>query len=102
MLVWALDRLSREGASAILNLVNTFKLHGVAVVSYAEAWTEAPGAIGELLYAISGLGVAKMESERRSERTKAGLARVRAAGKVLGRPLGSKDKRKRRNYESHH
>jgi putative DNA-invertase from lambdoid prophage Rac len=34
VLVWALDRLSREGAAAILNLVNTFKVYGVQVISY--------------------------------------------------------------------
>jgi len=99
VLVWALDRLSREGAAAILNLVNTFKAYGVRVISYQESWTEAPGAIGEVLYAIAGW-VAKMESERRSERTKAGLARAIAGGKRLGRPAGSKDggKRKRTGY----
>ena len=95
VLVWALDRLSREGSAAILNLVNNFKLYGVKVISYQEIWTEAPGEIGEILYAIAGW-VARMESQRRSERTKAGLARVRAQGKCLGRPPGSKDKRKRR------
>lgn len=36
-----------------------------------------------------------MESQRKSERTKAGLARVVAQGKRLGRPQGSKDRRKR-------
>jgi len=99
VLMWALDRLSREGAAAILNLVNTFKAYGVRVISYQESWTEAPGAIGEVLYAIAGW-VAKMESERRSERTKAGLARAIASGKRLGRPAGSKDggKRKRTGY----
>jgi len=99
VLVWALDRLSREGAAAILNLVNTFKAYGVRVISYQESWTEAPGAIGEVLYAIAGW-VAKMESEQRSERTKAGLARAIASGKRLGRPTGSKDggKRKRTGY----
>ncbi|MBU2536467.1 MAG: hypothetical protein KKD83_09940 [Chloroflexi bacterium] len=40
-----------------------------------------------------------MESQRRSERTKAGLARVKAQGKCLGRPPGSKDKRKRRRRQ---
>ena len=35
-----------------------------------------------------------MESQRRSERTEAGLARAVAQGKKLGRPKGSKDKRK--------
>ncbi len=37
-----------------------------------------------------------MESQRRSERMKAGLARVRKQGKVLGRSQGSKDKGKRK------
>lgn len=95
LLVWSLDRLSREGSLAILSLVNSLKIYGVKVLSYQESWTEAPGEIGELLYALTGW-VAQMESRRRSERTRAGLARVKAQGKRLGRPQGSKDKRKRK------
>ena len=38
--------------------------------------------------------VARMESQRRSEKTKAGLARIKAQGRILGRPKGSKDKNK--------
>jgi len=37
-----------------------------------------------------------MESKRRSERTKAGLERAKREGKKLGRPEGSKDKKKRK------
>jgi putative DNA-invertase from lambdoid prophage Rac len=95
VLVWALDRLSREGPLAILTLVNRLKICGVRVLSYQESWTEAPGELGELLFAIAGW-VARMESQRRSERTKAGLARIQAKGKKLGRPKGSKDKKKRK------
>lgn len=95
VLVWALDRLSREGALAILSLVQKLSLCGVKVLSYQESWTEAPGELAELLYALTGW-VARMESRRRSERTKAGLARVIKDGKKLGRPPGSKDKRKRK------
>jgi DNA invertase Pin-like site-specific DNA recombinase len=95
VLVWALDRLSREGSLAILQLVSTLKVYGIRVISYQEPWTEAPGELAEVLYAIAGW-VARMESQRRSERTKAGLARVKASGKRLGRPTGSKDKKKRR------
>ena len=94
VLVWALDRLSREGALAILSLVQKLSSCGVKVLSYQESWTEAPGELGELLYALTGW-VARMESQRRSERTKAGLDRVKAQGKRLGRPSGAKDKRKR-------
>jgi len=98
VLVWALDRLSREGALAILSLVSKLSSCGVRVLSYQESWTEAPGELAELLYALTGW-VARMESQRRSERTKAGLARVKAQGKLLGRPRGSKDRRKRKRRQ---
>jgi len=91
VLVWSLDRLSREGALAILSLVHRLAAYGVKVISYQESWTEAPGELGELLYALTGW-VARMESQRRSERTKAGSAKAIARGKRLGRPNGAKDK----------
>jgi putative DNA-invertase from lambdoid prophage Rac len=67
----------------------------VQVLSYQEPWTEAGGELLDLLLAIAGW-VARMESNRRSERTKAGLARAVAQGKRLGRPKGSKDSKKRK------
>ena len=93
-LVWALDRLTREGVAAILNLVDRFKRYGVRVISLQESWTEAPGDMADLLYAITGW-VANFESKRKSERTKAGLQRALAQGRRLGRPKGSRDQRKR-------
>ncbi len=95
VLVWSLDRLTREGPLSILKLVDRFKQMGVKVLSYKESWTAAPGELGDLLYAITGW-VGRFESNRRSEATKAGLARRRAEGKRLGRPPGSKDGRKRK------
>jgi len=56
---------------------------------------ETPSELGELLHAIARW-VARMESQRRSERTKAGLARVVAQEKKLGRPPRSKNRRKRK------
>ena len=78
-----------------MNLVDRFKYFGVKVISLQEPWTDMPGDMGEILYAMAGWA-ARLESQRRSERTKAGLARARAAGKKLGRPKGAKDKHKRR------
>lgn len=95
LLVWALDRLSREGSLAILSLIHRLKTFGVKVISFQESWTEVPGELADILYAIAGW-VARMESQRRSERTKAGLTRIVAQGKKIGRPPGSKDKRKRK------
>jgi len=85
VLVWALDRVSREGPLAILQTVHKFTKRGVTVHSYQEPWTEAGGEMTDLLLAITGW-VAQMESKRRSERTKAGMARARASGKHVGRP----------------
>ena len=79
VLVFALDRLTRQGSAAILNLVNTFAVYGCKVISYNESWTEAPGIAGEIMLAIAGW-VAKQESERKSQNTKAGLAKARANG----------------------
>ena len=105
VIVWALDRLCREGSAAILNRVNTLKSYGVKVISYQESWTEAPGEVGELLYAIVGW-VAQMESQRRSERTKAGIAvkrkqrgKVRKAG-TWGRQNGSTDTKTRKRRKA--
>lgn len=95
VLVWALDRLSRGGALAILSLVHKLGSYGVRVISLQESWTEAPGELAEVLFAITGW-VAQMESKRISERTKAGLARAMAEGRKPGRPPGSKDKHKRK------
>ncbi len=94
LLCWALDRLSREGPLATLEIVHRLGKAGVQVWSLQEPWTEAGGELLDLLLAITGW-VARMESNRRSERTKAGLQRAVSQGKKLGRPLGSRDKKKR-------
>jgi len=94
-LIWALDRLTREGIAKIFELINKFKQHNVQVISLEESWTESTGHMTDLLYAITAR-VAEFESKRRSERTKAGLARAVIEGKQLGRPKGATDKRKRK------
>jgi len=95
LLVWALDRLTREGPLDTLQVVERFAKLGIQVISHKEAWTELAGELRDLLLAIVGW-VAHFESARRSERTKAGLARVRAEGKAIGRQARSKDRRKRK------
>ncbi len=93
-LVWSLDRLCREGVSKVFTIIDKFKSHGVQVVSFCESWTEQAGPMADLLFAIAAW-VAEFESKRLSERTLAGLARARAQGKILGRPAGSVDRKKR-------
>ena len=88
LLVWALDRLTREGIAVILGLVNSLRVYGCKVVSAQESWTETSGPAAELLYSVTAW-VAKFESDRRSERVRAGQARARKQGKKLGRPAGA-------------
>ncbi len=99
-LVWSLDRLTREGIARIFELVNRFKAHNVQVASLQEPWTEQAGPMADLLYAVTAW-VAEFESSRRSERTKAGLERVKRAGGKLGRPAGSRDKKQRKTRGYH-
>jgi DNA invertase Pin-like site-specific DNA recombinase len=92
---WALDRLSRQGPLATLQVVDRLGKAGAQVVSLQEPWLEVSGELRDLLVALTGW-IARMESARRSERTRAGLQRAAAEGKRLGRPPGSKDQKKRR------
>ena len=60
-----------------------------------EPWTDASGEMGELLTAVMAW-VARMESQRRSERVRAGLARCKAQGLPIGRQHGAQDARPRK------
>ena len=97
VVAWSLDRVFREGPQATLEIVSRLGKYGCQVVSLQEPWTEVAGDLLDLLLSIADW-VARMESQRRSERTKAGLVRAMAEGKTLGRPKGSQDKRKRSGY----
>ena len=85
-LVWALDRFSRQGVAATLKLVEDLHRSGVKLWSYQEPFLrESDPAMAELVLSFLAWA-AKQEHVRISERTKAGLERVRANGVRLGRP----------------
>ena len=93
IVVWALDRLSREGMSRTVQLIEMLERMGIAVISYSEPYLDTTNELARniLLAVVSTL--AKAERERISERTKAGLARVKRSGKKLGRPPVASKKR---------
>lgn len=86
ILVWALDRLSREGMLKTVNLIEHLNKIGVDVVSYTEPYLDTTNELAKniLLAVVSTL--AKAEREKISVRTKAGLVRARAQGRRPGRP----------------
>lgn len=85
VVVWALDRFTREGILETFEYVRRLSASGVQFESYTEAHFRTTGPAGELMLAVAAW-IAKQERQRISDRTKAGLARARAAGRIGGRP----------------
>lgn len=86
VLFWALDRLSREGVYKTLEHLNRLETYGIGFRSFTEPYFDSCGVFKDAVIAIMAT-LAKQERIKRAERTKAGLARVRAAGRRLGRPV---------------
>jgi DNA invertase Pin-like site-specific DNA recombinase len=95
LLVWSLDRFSREGMTATVAHLQRLAAHGVAFRSFTEEHLSTENElVRDILLAVLA-SLAKLEREKISQRTKAGLQRARAKGKVLGRPRfsdGDRDK----------
>jgi DNA invertase Pin-like site-specific DNA recombinase len=85
VVVWALDRFTREGVMQTFEHLKKLKGYGVEFESYAEAHFRTTGPAGELMLAISAW-IAQQEHKRIVERVRAGLKRAKAQGKTLGRP----------------
>jgi DNA invertase Pin-like site-specific DNA recombinase len=85
VLFWALDRLSREGVLQTLQYLNRLDSYGVGYRSFTEPYFDSCGVFKDAIIAIMAT-LAKQESVKRSERTRAGLAVARARGSMLGRP----------------
>jgi DNA invertase Pin-like site-specific DNA recombinase len=85
LLFWSLDRLTREGSLPTLLYLERLAANGIKYKSYTEQYIDSLGPFGDAIVAVLA-AVAKQERLRMSERTKAGLARVRAKGVRLGRP----------------
>jgi DNA invertase Pin-like site-specific DNA recombinase len=99
LVVWALDRITRDGAEGALRIIRQFRERGCTVISVKESWLNGTPEVQDVFVAFAGW-MARQESTRRSERIKAGLARRQAEGKPVGRQPGSGDKkpRKRSGY----
>jgi len=96
IMIWALDRFSREGPRNTLNYLEQLKHYRVFLKSMNDSWLDTSDiGAGELIIAILAW-VAKQESRRISERTKEGIKRAKNQGIVVGRPKGSKDSKKRK------
>lgn len=111
ILVWSLDRFSREGIVNTLTYLKRLKKYGISLKSMQETWADTSDeGMGEILISIVAW-LSKQERKRISKHTKRTLDQYkkdieekgyfinRKGKKVyqLGRPKGSKDKGKRNN-----
>jgi len=85
ILVWSLDRFSREGMLSTLSYIKQLKKYKTGLISLKESWLDTDdNGINELLIAVFSW-VAFEERKKISERTKAGLTKLKAQGFKLGR-----------------
>lgn len=75
VLVWALDRFTREGVSETFQHIARLKSYGVEFESYTESHFRTTGPAGELMIAVAAW-IAKQERVRMKERINAGIARA--------------------------
>ncbi len=94
VLFWSLDRFSRSGTLFTLQKLKELENLGISWESYTEQYFNSIGEFKDVVISIMST-LAKIERQKISERTKAGLERAKLSGKKLGRPFGSKDAKKR-------
>src|SRR5215469_7261102 len=85
VLVWSLDRFSREGIAKTFDHLRRLGSYGVKFRSFTESFLDTTAEFGELVAAIFAF-FASFERRRIVERIGAGLERARAQGTTLGRP----------------
>jgi len=85
VLVFALDRFTREGVLKAFEHVERLTAAGVQFRSVTEEHFQTSGPAGELFMAVAAW-MAKQEREQLRSRIRAGMERARAAGQRFGRP----------------
>ena len=91
--ILVVSELSRIGRSTsdVLNTLNILSNKGVEVHFVKQNMKMDKSPMGKMMVAIMS-AFAELERDLISQRTTEGLARVKSEGKVLGRPIGSKNK----------
>jgi DNA invertase Pin-like site-specific DNA recombinase len=86
VLFWALDRFSREGMVPTILHLQRLSSFGVSFHSYTEPHLQTDNELVRNILLATLASLAKVESQKIGERTKAGMARAKKAGKRIGRP----------------
>jgi DNA invertase Pin-like site-specific DNA recombinase len=86
VLFWSLDRFSREGMVPTINHLQRLSAFGVAFHSYTESHLSTDNELVRNILLAVMASLAKIETQKIGERTKAGMARAKANGARIGRP----------------
>jgi DNA invertase Pin-like site-specific DNA recombinase len=85
LLIWSLDRLSREGSRKTVSYLERLESCGVDWHSFTEPYLSSMGVFSDAVISILAT-LGKQERIRIGERTRAGMERVKRQGVRLGRP----------------
>jgi DNA invertase Pin-like site-specific DNA recombinase len=88
VLVWRFDRFARSTKHLVTALYE-FRNLGIDFISFQEN-IDTSSPLGEAIFTIIS-AMSKLECDIISERVKGGLRKVRASGKMLGRPKSEID-----------
>jgi DNA invertase Pin-like site-specific DNA recombinase len=86
VLFWSLDRFSREGMAQTIIHLQRLNSYGVSFHSYTEPHLATDNELVRNILLALLASLAKVEAQKISGRTKAGMARVKAKGIRIGRP----------------
>lgn len=84
ILVWSIDRFSREGIGQTLAYIKELERFGVFLKSYQESWLDTADPMIKPLLLSMWAFMASFERERMSQRIKAGIQRRKNLGNYKG------------------
>jgi len=97
VLFWDISRFSRAGTLFTLQKLKELENLGIEWESYQEPYFRSVGQFKDVVISIMAT-IAKIEREKISERTKAGLERAKIKGSAIGKRGKDKSPRKRQGY----
>jgi putative DNA-invertase from lambdoid prophage Rac len=99
LVVTKLDRLGRD-AQDIGATIKALATHRIEVIVLQLGKLDLTSAVGQLMLNMLA-AVAEMERDLLIERTQSGLARAKAEGKTLGRPVSTTDEQRAAMAKQH-
>ncbi len=100
LLFWDLSRFSRAGTLHTLQKLRELENLGIGWHSYTEPYVSTAGQFKDVVIALLS-SLAKVEREKISTKTKAGLERARAQGKKLGKQFRITDTKIKRVWREY-